>query len=339
MKKWFKVAMCALMVCALSSAFTGCINNSGTSWLNQLTCEHEWEDGVVTKEATCTEEGTLTKTCSKCEKVQTEKAPKTNHDETLKMKTDPTCDVDGEALWECNDCGALRKEVLKAEGHSAVKCLGVDATCGADGYTDYIVCEKCDEVLTASEIIPTKGEHTYGADGLCTVCQKPKAEEVLAMYTAASNVTETQISSETKYNAYTVIRIYRGGEEAERANGFTIKEANQVVFKFVAYDLDDEANQPSEFFKNFPYYISAASDYLYEYYGENGSCEATVEGDFAYNVCEDYIDFCFGKKFVIQATHIVGSEITNIVSPVIEDGFTLNIAFFGDGGQIKVLSV
>lgn len=320
MKKWFKVAMCALMVCALSSAFTGCINNSGTSWLNQLTCEHEWEDGVVTKEATCTEEGTLTKTCEKCEKVKTEKTPKAEHDEELLMKTDATCDVDGEALYECKDCGAFRKEVLKAEGHSAVKCTGIAATCGEEGYTDYVVCETCDKVLTSSEIIPALGTHNYGEDGLCTVCQSPKAAEVLATYAsaAASDVLETTATTGGKYAVYTVIRVYR---TELQDNTFNIEEFS-TSFKFAAFRFSDTSN------KDNPYYS------IY-----NNCQNLEVLGDFAYAIYDDYIDFCVGKKFSSGNSSYTAYEQTHLFDASFEgESFTIGESLDGDQNAFKVLS-
>ena len=324
MKKWFKVAMCALMVCALSSAFTGCINNSGTSWLNQLTCEHEWEDGVVTKEATCTEEGTLTKTCEKCEKVKTEKTPKAEHDEELLMKTDSTCDVDGEALYECKDCGAFRKEVLKAEGHSAVKCTGVAATCGEEGYTDYVVCETCDKVLTPSEIIPVSNVHNYGEDGLCTVCQSPKAAEVLAMYAsaAASDVLETTVTLGGNYAVYTVIRVYRDRNGNDN-NAFHIKELVSS-FKFCAWNIRNEE------LKNCPYYSVYNTSNL----------DLEIVGDFAYAIYGDYVDFCVGKKFSTgDSTYVMNGETHLFDSSFEGENFTIGETVMGDEYAIKVLSL
>ena len=340
MKRWLKIAIATVAISALSCTFVGCTEGNGQSWLNQLTCEHEWDDGVVTKEATCTAEGTLTKTCEKCEKVKTEKTPKAEHDEELLMKTDATCDVDGEALYECKDCGAFRKEVLKAEGHSALKCSGVAATCGEEGYTDYVVCENCDKVLTPSDIIPAIGTHNYGEDGICTVCQSPKAAEVLAMYADADNVTEAEVdTNELEFEVYTVFRVYRPTDDTTMKNSLYIDEISDSAggLEFGAYNVGIEPNASyKDFYKNFPFYIGAVSA-PHEVYMQEGNYKITVEGDFSYAVHEDYIDFCFGKSIYVQGSFPLASTSQSFGCDTAWsiDSITLNNSVNG----IKILSL
>ena len=42
-------------------------------------CEHAWDDGVVTKEATCTEPGIMTYTCTKCDATKSKEIPAKGH--------------------------------------------------------------------------------------------------------------------------------------------------------------------------------------------------------------------------------------------------------------------
>lgn len=304
MKRWLKIAIATVAISALSCTFVGCTNGNGQSWLNQLTCEHEWDDGVVTKESTCTLEGKLTKTCEKCDKTKTEKLPKANHNENPVLTTEPTCVATGEMLYECKDCGALRKEVVEATGHSPIRYLGEDATCTKNGHSDYTVCEVCNVVLKPSTIIPITS-HNYGEDGLCVGCQKPKAEEVLAMYTNSSRVIENDIHLDQRtFDVYTVFRLYRPSEEDTiKANTLYIEEIGTRGggIRFAAYNLSVEPNVSyEEFYKNFIFQHGAVSN-SHEAYLE-GDHQVIMEGDFAYEVHEDYIDFCFGKTIRIAGT-------------------------------------
>ena len=52
---------------------------SGTSGNEDNTEVHEWSAWEVTKEASCTEEGSRTRTCSECGKVETETIPAKDH--------------------------------------------------------------------------------------------------------------------------------------------------------------------------------------------------------------------------------------------------------------------
>lgn len=50
-----------------------------------------------------------------------------------------------------------------------------DASCSAEGYTGDLVCSDCGVVIEEGEAI-AKIEHTYNAEGICTVCGGAKTE-------------------------------------------------------------------------------------------------------------------------------------------------------------------
>jgi len=77
--------------------------------------EHSWDEGEVTKEATCTQPGEMTYTCADCGETKTEEMPALGHD------------------WSTTDC------------------------------EEEAACSRCDETRPS-------GEHTWGEDGICTVC-------------------------------------------------------------------------------------------------------------------------------------------------------------------------
>ena len=131
---------------------------------------HTWNDGVVTKEPTETTTGIRTYTCTTCRTTRTEEIPVVEpHIHNYSSKTtQATCTEAGYITYTCS-CGDTYTEVnQEARGHSAVTDKGHAATCTEDGLTDGSHCRRCSEVLTAQEVIPATG-HTF-KNGTCTAC-------------------------------------------------------------------------------------------------------------------------------------------------------------------------
>ena len=81
---------------------------------------HTWDNGVITKEATETEEGVKTYTCKTCGETKTEKIPATSHHwdhGTITKKA--TCTENGEKTYYCTDadCNKTYVETIPATGH------------------------------------------------------------------------------------------------------------------------------------------------------------------------------------------------------------------------------
>ena len=81
---------------------------------------HTWDNGVITKEATETEEGVKTYTCKTCGETKTEKIPVTSHhldQGTITKKA--TCTENGEKTYHCTDadCDKTYVETIPATGH------------------------------------------------------------------------------------------------------------------------------------------------------------------------------------------------------------------------------
>ena len=81
---------------------------------------HTWDNGVITKEATGTEEGVKTYTCKTCGETKTEKIPVTSHhldQGTITKKA--TCTENGEKTYHCTDadCDKTYVETIPATGH------------------------------------------------------------------------------------------------------------------------------------------------------------------------------------------------------------------------------
>ncbi len=76
-----------------------------------------FDEGVVTKEASCTEEGETTFTCSVCGGTYTESIEKTAHEYTAAV-TAPTCTEQGYTTYTCSACGdSYTGDYMEATGH------------------------------------------------------------------------------------------------------------------------------------------------------------------------------------------------------------------------------
>ena len=120
---------------------------------------HSWDEGTVTKEATCTEEGSIVYACTECGETRTENIPITAHtrDEGTITK-EPTCMEDGELSYICTVCGDAVTEAIPATGHSWNEGeITKEATCTEEGIKTF-TCLICGE--TRTEILPMI-DHDY----------------------------------------------------------------------------------------------------------------------------------------------------------------------------------
>lgn len=105
---------------------------------------HVWNDGETTTEATCTEDGVKTYTCTKCGITKTETIAKLGHEHTsLVEKVDPTCTANGYVTYKCIRCDDKVTSIIEknSDNHKFVS-VTVDPTCLEDGYT-VETCEYC----------------------------------------------------------------------------------------------------------------------------------------------------------------------------------------------------
>ena len=94
--------------------------------------EHNYGEGEVTTEATCTTDGVRTFTCS-CGDSKTETIPATDHSYGEGVVTPPTCGTAGFTTFTCSECGDTYKE----DGDPATgEHNYVDGTCSGCGATE-----------------------------------------------------------------------------------------------------------------------------------------------------------------------------------------------------------
>ena len=170
----------------------------------KLTCgctSHTYGSAVITKQPTCTSEGTKTKTCTQCGATVTETIAKLSHsytttvvaptcttygytlhkcsvcgtsykDSTTKatghsygnsvVTKQPTCTAEGTAIKTCTKCNATVTEKLPAKGHTAVTDKGYPATCTTAGKTDGSHCSVCNTVIKVQTVINATGHKSSG---------------------------------------------------------------------------------------------------------------------------------------------------------------------------------
>ena len=137
----------------------------------KLTCgctSHTYGSAVITKQPTCTSEGTKTKTCTKCNATVTETIAKLSHSYTTTVVA-PTCTADGYTLHKCSVCGTSYKDnTTKATGHSyGNSVVTKQPTCTAEG-TKTKTCTKCNATVT--EKLPAKGHTAITDKGYPATC-------------------------------------------------------------------------------------------------------------------------------------------------------------------------
>ena len=158
---------------------------------------HTWDNGVITKEATETEEGVKTYTCKTCGETKTESIPVTSHhwdQGTITKKA--TCTENGEKTHHCTDegCDKTYVETIPATGHQHTELRNEKkATCTEEGYTGDTYCTDCGELIKKGSVTEkanhnwqlTKEEKaTCEKDGsktyTCADCKETKTETIPA---------------------------------------------------------------------------------------------------------------------------------------------------------------
>ena len=93
---------------------------------------HSMDEGVITKQQTCTESGVMTYTCTKCGYTETQDIEP--HDFTSTVIKESTCTEKGEELFTCKNCGYEKTQELELAEHEWEDM-------GGNSYSD--VCKEC----------------------------------------------------------------------------------------------------------------------------------------------------------------------------------------------------
>ena len=178
----------------------------------KFTCgctSHTYGSAVITKQPTCTSEGTKTKTCTKCNATVTEKLP--------------------------------------AKGHTAVTDKGYPATCTTAGKTDGSHCSVCGAVIKAQTTITATGHKSSGwivdktaSIGVkgskhkeCTVCKKIlETAEIPALSRISISKASVTLSTSTyAYDGKTKtpsVTVKVGGKTLKKDTDYTVSYSNNT---------------------------------------------------------------------------------------------------------------
>ena len=133
--------------------------------------DHTWDNGVVSKDPTCTEKGSKTYTCAVCRETKTEEIPATGHqNKEVRDKKAATCTKAGyTGDTYCKDCGELLKtgKETDALGHTWGKGkVTRKSTYTAAGQLTY-TCSRCGEkrVITTKKLFYPKAGTKYTVAG------------------------------------------------------------------------------------------------------------------------------------------------------------------------------
>lgn len=126
---------------------------------------------VITKEATCSEEGTIVQYCKICGEIANSSViEKTEHKNKKNDHKDATCTEAGYDKVICGDCGeTLSETTIAPKNHPNKETEHKDATCTEAGYNK-VICKDCGETISETTINPKnhpnkKNEHK---DATCT---------------------------------------------------------------------------------------------------------------------------------------------------------------------------
>ena len=139
------------------------------------TCDHTLVFSTSVN-PTCTEDGSITFICSKCNTyTETTPVPTQGHtydENDLDHETPATCVASGTKVYKCRVCEELITVEVSALGHNYVESVVIDNTCTEPAIQKY-VCTRCtaEKPFEESDIIRPALGHNY-VNGICTVCGK-----------------------------------------------------------------------------------------------------------------------------------------------------------------------
>ena len=148
---------------AVTTVDPTCATDGYTEYKNSLTGKTKQEAIPATgkhtyevtdsTDATCTEAGSVTYTCSVCGDTYTEETDLIDHTYEVTETTDATCTEDGSTTYTCSVCGDTYEETIPATGHddgewTVTKSAGAFSTGSKE-----LRCTVCGKVLD-TETIP-----------------------------------------------------------------------------------------------------------------------------------------------------------------------------------------
>ena len=266
----------------------------------KLTCgctSHTYGSAVITKQPTCTSEGTKTKTCTQCGATVTETIAKLSHSYTTTVVA-PTCTTNGYTLHKCSVCGTSYKDsTTKATGHSYGNSVVTKQPTCTSGGTAIKTCTKCNATVT--EKLPAKG-HTAVTDkgypATCTTAGKTDGShcsvcntviKVQTVINATGHKSSGWIVDKTasigvkgsKHKECTVCKKVLETAEIPALSRISISKAS-VTLSTSTYAYDGKAKKPGVTVKLNGKTLKNGTDYTVSYSNNTkvGTAKVTITG-------------------------------------------------------------
>lgn len=209
---------------------------------------HAWNDGIVTKEPTCTEAGEKTYTCT-CGDTKTEPIKALGHDLKETVITEPTCGTAGSKEITCSRCDFKDTKEIPATGAHAYGdwVIVKEATCTEEGLRTQ-TCANCGDVK--KEVLP-KVDHTWNEGEVskqptctengertftCTVCQETKTEVAEDLPAIGHNWSDWEVKDAT---------CTEDGLKTRHCQNDGCKEVESEVIPATGHDLHEEVIKPA----------------------------------------------------------------------------------------------
>lgn len=145
----------------------------------EITVTHNWDDGVVTTESTCSAEGTKTFTCTGCGATKTESIAKKPHAVITDHAVAPTCTEKG--LTEGSHCATCNEVIVAQEEIPALThdwdegVVTTEPTCTDEGIKTF-TCQREGCNATMTEAVAILGHDMVGVAAIAPSCTKAGVE-------------------------------------------------------------------------------------------------------------------------------------------------------------------
>ena len=288
-----------------------------------LCTEHTWNEGEVVTEATCVTAGSKKFTCTACGTTETRVTEALGHDYSADWTVDvpATCTEVGSQSHHCSRCDSKSDVTeIPATGHSYNKTVVTPATCTEDGYIT-ITCRNCEKSFVSG--VDAEADQYLIDFPFFNIGKKGHTEgEVVVENATSPDCVNNGSHEDVVYCTVCEVELSRTlvtDEALGHTNGDPVKEKevapdceNTGSYESVVYCTVCNAELSRETVT-----VNARGHYLVRADGKAATC--TEDGYTEYKYCAD-CDYTEGKE-VIPAGHKI-VEVEAKAATCTEDGYT-----------------
>lgn len=161
-----KKMMIVMIACLMCVSLIGC------------SCEHVYDGGTVTTQATCTETGIMTYTCQECNETMTEVIPTSEHTYSAEVVKEASYSEEGILKYTCSDCGDNYTETVPIKKAEVIVTVTEKENLPKDAnawrFSDYVRLSVCIENVSSRSIKGVQGtlvvKDMFGEEFLRSSC-------------------------------------------------------------------------------------------------------------------------------------------------------------------------